>query len=153
MILDLLKNCDLYSDCNAFKTAFTFLKTLNANSEEKRYELNDGIYAVIESYISKAKCDGLLEAHRNFIDIQMVLSGNELIGWQNIENLTIETPYDPEKDIMFFSKKGIQPSFVKMMPSIFMTLFPNDGHMPQISNSNKPEQVKKVVVKIPVNSI
>ena len=154
MILDLLKNCNLYNNSNAFETAFIFLKSLSSNSEERRYELKNGIYAVIESYTSKNKSDGLIEAHKDFIDIQMVLSGSELIGWQNIKDLTIETPYDPEKDIMFFSKKNNQASFSKMMPSIFMTLFPDDGHMPQISSTeNYPEQVKKVVVKIPVNSI
>ena len=153
MIVDLLKNYKLYNNCNAFETAFSFLKSLSAESEEKRYELENGIYAVIESYKSKEKSDGLLEAHKDYIDIQMVLSGSELIGWQNIEGLKIKTPYSSEKDIMFFLKKDTQPSFLEMKPSIFMILFPDDGHMPQISSKKNPEQVKKVVVKIPVNSI
>ena len=152
MITDRLQNCELYTFCSAFETAFDFLKTLSANSEEKRYELGDGIYAVIESYMSKNKEEGRLEAHKKFIDIQMPLSGSELIGWKNIENLTIETAYDAEKDIMFFSNAvRNSTSFIKIQPSLFMILFPEDGHMPQISTSDMPKTVTKVVVKIPVN--
>ncbi len=153
MILDVLKNCELYAACDAFKSSFDFLKTLSADSKEKRYELDNGIYAVIESYQSKNKSDGRLEAHKDFLDIQMVLSGSELIGWQNIEGLTIETDYDTKKDIMFFSNKNTHPSFIEMTPSIFMILFPDDGHMPQIRTTDNSEQVKKVVVKIPLNYI
>ena len=151
MITDTLHNCELYTHCSAFETAFNFLKTLSADSEEKRYELGNGIYAVIESYISKDREDGRLEAHKDFIDIQMVLSGSEMIGWQNIKGLTIETAYDAEKDIMFYSNIGTSPSFVTMTPFLFMILFPEDGHMPQITISDTPETVKKVVVKIPAD--
>ena len=151
MITDKLHNCELYSSCKAFETAFDFLNNLSEDSEEKRYELGNGIYAVIESYTTKAKTLGRIEAHKKFIDIQMPLSGSELIGWQNIDGLTIETPYDADKDIMFFSNTGTSPVFIEMQPFLFMLLFPEDGHMPQISNSKTSEMVKKVVVKIPVN--
>ena len=65
----------------AFVESFDFLKTLDPNSEEKRYELGNGIYAVIESYSSKPLSEGRIEAHKKYLDIQMVLSGSEKIGW------------------------------------------------------------------------
>jgi YhcH/YjgK/YiaL family protein len=150
MIIDKLKNSSIYESSEAFRAAFNFLKTLSPDSEEKRYELKNGIYAVIESYKTKPETKGRLEAHRKFIDIQMVLTGKEKIGWQNIKDLTIETPYDDKKDILFFTPSSPVASFTEIKNSTFMLLFPEDAHMPQIQIDKKAEIVKKAVVKIPV---
>jgi len=148
VIIDKLNNSELYSSYDLFKTAFDFLKTLNETSEEKRYELGNGIYAVIESYMTKPEEDGKLEAHRKFIDIQMVLAGREKIGWNNITGLAVDTPYNIDKDIVFFKSPKQLSSYTKISNGTFMLLFPEDGHMPQLQVADKPELVKKVVVKI-----
>jgi YhcH/YjgK/YiaL family protein len=153
MITDILKNSSIYESSEAFRTAFRFLKTLSADSEEQRYELGNGIYAVVESYMTKPETKGRLEAHRKFIDIQMLLTGREKIGWHNIKDLSIETPYDSEKDIMFFAPTSPVASFTEIENSTFMLLFPEDAHMPQIQTEKTPEKVKKVVVKIPITLI
>jgi biofilm protein TabA len=153
MIVDKLKNSDLYCFNDSFKTAFKFLKTLDETSEEKRYELGNGIYAVIESYPTKAVSEGRLEAHREYIDIQMVLKENEKIGWQNIDGLDEETQYDSEKDIIFYHPPASLDAFTIIETGTFMLLYPEDGHMPQIQVSSSSLIVKKVVVKIPLDSL
>lgn len=150
MIIDKLENSELYCSNESLRKSFEFLKTLNSDSEEKRYELDDNIFAVIESYPTKPLSEGRLEAHRKYIDIQMVLSGEETICWHNINGLSIETPYDVDKDILFFKLPEKIDSLTTLYKGTFMLLYPEDGHMPQIQAQERSEIIKKVVVKIPI---
>ena len=42
--------------------------------------------------------DWLFEGHRKYLDIQYVVSGEEVIGWAFIDRATVTVPYDPAKD-------------------------------------------------------
>ena len=90
----------------------------------------------------------MLEAHRTYVDVQMLLSGNERIGWYPTHTLQVKTPYISERDVEFFQyteKASIQ---IGVCPGTFVCLLPQDAHMPQLYHANPGEPVKKVVVKI-----
>ena len=66
--------------------AYEFLrKALNEGCENGRYELSDGAYVNVSTYKTAPKEEKAFEAHRKYIDIQMILSGNELVAIESLE--------------------------------------------------------------------
>lgn len=146
MITDQIKNIDIYQ--NIPKDAKDFIKNLSKNIKSDRYELNNGNYANVDIYSTKPLTNGKYEAHEKYIDIQLLISGQEKIYYKNRESLTVKTSYDTEKDIIFYNEKPDR-DFIKLDGSNFIVLFPHEAHAPQICVNN-PEEVFKVVVKIKV---
>ena len=82
MIFDHVKNCEQYYSLHKnFEKAFDFIKRAVAeNLPVGKYEI-DGkdLYASVQEYQAKAPEDGKFEGHRNYIDIQYIVSGIETI--------------------------------------------------------------------------
>ncbi len=149
MIVDRIENWRRYGTGRAWKTVFSFLENLDADSEaDGRVALQgDDIYARIMSYPTRSPEEAVLEAHDQYIDIQLSLVNSERIGWFPRAALTVETPYNPEKDVVFFHKSAVPAARIDNIPGQFTVLFPQDAHMPQLMTGATPETVKKVVVK------
>lgn len=91
----------------------------------------------------KTKEEAKLETHKDFIDIQIPLSGTEIMGYTAAKDCMPEdAPYNAEKDITFFT--GLAESYIEVKPGMFAIFFPQDGHAPGIT----PDGVKKVIVKV-----
>ena len=89
MILDSLKNAGLYLSLNPlFKQAFDFVE----NNDISAFEPGKTIIDSDKLFISVMEIDGKtpetakLETHNKYIDIQIVLEGNETMGWLDIDN-------------------------------------------------------------------
>ena len=93
--------------------------------------------------------DAVLEAHRSYVDIQMLITGRELIEVMAKDKLTVTTPYHKENDVEFY-KYSAEVDTVKLQlsPDRFAMFLPQDVHMPCLISAESPELVKKVVVKI-----
>ena len=116
------------------------------NMPDGRYEINDNIYANVQSYMTKD--DAPYEAHRSYIDIQYMIEGEELAGVTDYKNCTTTEKYDSDKDCEFL-KCNTKESFYSIKTNEFFIFFPHDAHKPALKiNENKP--VKKVVVKVHV---
>jgi YhcH/YjgK/YiaL family protein len=98
-------------------------------------------------YETKPVIQARFEAHRRYIDIQTIWSGEELIYVSGLKGLKSLAPYDSEKDIEFFSFLG--SAALLMKPGIAAVLFPSDAHAPSIL-SGKSGIVAKTVVKVRV---
>ncbi len=151
MITDTLDNVSLYKDINPFFTqSFEFIRTLSAETPNGSYEIALGLIANVMEYETSEKFQYGWEAHKKFIDIQYCLRGRERIQWTPLSDELIPSiPYDEENDRTFYDGEG-QNTFIDTGEGIFALFFPNDAHAPQIF-TEKPEFIKKVVVKVPVN--
>lgn len=131
--------------------AFTFLKVNDLTKLElKRYDIDgDNVYASISEYQTKDDTVARYEAHRNYIDIQYIISGKELIGIAPLGDVKeILVPYDATKDIEFMSVNQIRN--VSATPDRFFIFFPGDVHRPGLKEDvNSP--VRKVVVKVKID--
>lgn len=108
------------------------------------YEINENVYASVQSYITKD--DAPYEAHRDYIDIQYMISGEELSGVTDYSNCATKEEYKKEKDIEFLYPPKNEEYF-KIKEGEFFVFFPHDAHKPAIKiNDNK--LVKKAVVKV-----
>ena len=149
MIVDLLANSHLYVGLNPrIDRAFAYLRETDlAALEPGDYEI-DGkdIYAKVLTYTTRMPENGVWEAHRRYLDLQVMVKGAECICYAPLSRLT-PGAYDETKDFWRLSGEG---DSVTLPGGSFMLLWPTDGHMPCLA-VDKPEPIKKVVIKIAVD--
>lgn len=112
--------------------------------EDGRHEINENMYVNVQTY--QTKDDALFEAHRDYIDIQYVIEGEEKIGVTPYSQCTEAITYDKEKDIEFLNGHG---EFYPLHKGEYMILYPQDAHKPSISLNNQ-STVRKAVVKVKI---
>lgn len=156
MLVDAFDNWSFYYPNNAlWKQAFSFLAALTPDSEPTDMVpiLEEKMMARVMCYETRAVADAVLEAHDNYVDIQMSLVNTECIDWFPRSALTIKTPYNSDSDAVFFERPPLQPVRIYNQPGMFTVLFPQDAHAPQLMAGNAPETVKKVVVKVRLSAL
>lgn len=117
----------------------------------ERIPLGDGgMFGLVMQYDTRGPENAVLEAHDAHVDVQMSLDGAEYIDWFPRDALTVTTPYDAEKDVVFFARPERMRVRLHHVPGRFTVLFPNDAHMAQLCGREGPAPVRKVVVKVPV---
>lgn len=110
-----------------------------------RYPLDgERMFLILERYTTKAVEDTRIEAHRDYIDIQYLLSGEECIGVGDVDHMQRVVEAHPEKDIWFFEGETVPLPVGK---GRFLLLFPHDAHRPGIC-TGAPQPIRKAVVKI-----
>lgn len=149
MIFDKIENSAIYESISPLiKKAFDYLKETDFSKLEngKHIVQGDDLFAIVQEYDTKNDADAKLEAHHKYIDVQYVVSGEELIG---VKPLITQMPckdYDAENDYALYDDTC---SFVKITPKQFAVLFPQDLHKPGIKVKDSIK-VKKVVMKVRV---
>lgn len=149
MILDIRENLDRYrSLCEGFDQAIAFLlhPGLSERPPGRHDILGDSAYAVVAVEKGRRMEEAQLETHDRYLDIQMVLAGEDTMGWKPRASCRHPSgPYDPEKDLCFYT--DAPDAFIPVKAGAFAVFFPEDAHMPLISEGT----IHKVVVKIRVN--
>lgn len=147
MVVDKLENLEKYVSLNPlFAQAVKFLKSTDLDAHEiGKITLKEGELMVNFSQTRpKTKEEAKLETHNQFIDIQIPLSGVEVMGYTPRTDLP-EEEYNAEKDITFY--KGLAKDYLTITPGMFAIFFPQDGHAPGVTSDG----VKKVIVKVRVH--
>lgn len=86
----------------------------------------------------------MIEAHRKYMDVQIMLEGGETVYYADIDGLTETVPY--KEDIVFYEKAG-QPARIEK--GMFYLALPHDGHLPSC-HLDGPGKFRKIVLKIRV---
>ena len=136
------------------ESGFPFSRLLDSFAKENdletmpagRYALADGAYASIQEYMTHENVQ--FEAHKKWIDIQMIVSGSERILTAPIEAGKAITDYDAEKDICLYTCSE-QIRAVDLNAGRLAVLFPKDLHAPGNSSADSV-LVRKLIFKIPV---
>jgi len=151
MIVDRVENARLYFPVHKrFEKAFAVLAEPGlAKKPDGRYDVNgDDLYYILQHYTTKPIDQGRFESHKKYIDIQILLAGQELLGYSPTTGLEVVEPYSEEKDIMFY-RVGTIIAQTKLEPGLFCLLFPHDAHLPSC-HVTCPAPVHKIVFKIRV---
>lgn len=115
------------------------------DKEVGKYEVEEGaLFYLIQAYMTKDAEEALMETHERYMDLQWVISGEEIMGYAVKSDLEPTTEYSSEKDIQFFNG-AYAPLHMKQ--DMFAIFFPNEGHKPCVKVS-EPAKVKKAVFKI-----
>lgn len=148
MVIDKIQNSRLYTSLNSnLAFAFDYIHNTNLNLlENGKYPIKgDDVFAIVMEYNTKSSSACKLEAHKKYIDVQYVIDGVELINITTLKNQIPSSPYNEEKDVVFYSEPDSLP--IKLEAGMFAIFFPNDIHAPGIKY-NASRKVKKVVVKV-----
>ena len=148
MILATIEQAYRYADCHhGLSRGFEFLQTTKLDElADGKHEI-DGtrLFAIVAHDQGRGRDSAILEVHRKYIDIQYVISGNELIGWRPLANCkAVKQAYDFETDLAFFLERP--PSWFELAPRSFAVFFPEDAHAPLAAQG----PVHKVVVKVAI---
>ena len=146
MIIDNLTNAEKYISLHKdFKLVFDYLKNNNLETIQcaKNIQLRGNeVFFNLDEY--ETKPTQKLEAHKKYIDIQVIITGEEYMGYTNIENTTVTEEYDEKRDVMFLNGNVDK---VLATNKNFIIFYPEDAHMPALSVT-EPQKVKKAIFKI-----
>ena len=148
MIVDCLSQAPLYYGLGSrIKQALLFLQSEDlARKAPGRYELDgENLFALIQQYETKPLSAGNWEAHRRYTDVQYVAEGTELMGFAPLGRLQITREYQAAEDCLWLAGSG---DFLTVHAGMFVIFSPCDAHMPGLVAASRPQQVKKVVVKV-----
>jgi biofilm protein TabA len=160
MIVDTLANLDRYRGLDPrLDRGLAALKELDVERtagsalREGRNELAGAdLYAGLSSYRTQAPEAKAFEAHRRYLDIQVVLQGRETMSWAPLERLTLTVPYSAAEDIAYYrlaEGPGGLGMGVPLEPGLFAVLFPQDGHRPGCHPAaGEAVAVRKLVLKV-----
>jgi biofilm protein TabA len=150
MIIDTLDNSARYSHLHPmFAAAFAFLRTTDlAAAVAGRRELQgDRLTVSIDHVAGVGRDRARLEAHRRHIDIQVAFEGVDEIGWRPLnECRAVEEPYDPDRDIGFWSDRP--DGWIRLRPGRFAIFFPEDAHAPLAGSGTVHKAVIKIAVEV-----
>ena len=148
MILSSLSQSSRYASLHPlFQRAFDYIRDTDLFAlAPGRYNIvGDDLIAIVDQVPGKTKERARLEVHRRYIDIQLVLEGDEQMGWKPLADcLNPVSEHNDERDIRFFH--DAPASYVAVPPDHFCIFFPEDAHAPLVGGG----QIRKVIFKIAV---
>ena len=151
MIVDLIGNSGIYE--GLFEGVVKGLKLLKdsdlTSQEDGRYEVDgDDLFYLIQRYSTNNKEDTLFEAHRDYIDIQAVIEGEETIGYGPIGRMgKVIQPYEP--DVIKYADPPVFTE-LKLTAGMFAIFYPDDAHKPCYHTHKS--NVHKLVVKVRIQA-
>jgi YhcH/YjgK/YiaL family protein len=148
MILDKLTNRGRYGGITpGFDRALDYLSNTDFTVLEDGKHPIDGerIYALVMTYSTEPERERSFEAHREYLDVQCILKGREIIYWAPTDELSPMGEYSEEKDIVFLS--GDPRARLQLNSGNFAVFYPEDAHKPNC-DWNGPQQVRKAVIKV-----
>ena len=94
------------------------------------------------------------EVHKQYIDVQYMVHGHELIGFypDKKDGLVLEDHYD-DNDVLFYQERSdVNEIMLPMTDGCYAIFFPEDVHRP-CCQMNEAEDVKKIVLKVRVDTL
>lgn len=142
--LEYLKNFKGLED--KVKKALEFSKEKDlVNYAPGSYEIDgDDLFVNIVEYDTKEVSERFWEAHREYIDVHVIFTGNEKIDYNFIKDLNFKE-YVKKDD--FVSLEGEAKQSLILSTDDFAVLYPEDAHMTALK-VNGSEKVKKAIFKV-----
>lgn len=144
MIIDSIDNIKYYEALlPGLNHGLETLKQLSS-FEVGRYEFEGG-FLMIQEGDTKPMNEGTFEAHRNYVDVQVMLQGSEELAWEEYKKLASVVPYNAGKDQERLD--GERSHVMLISEGMFFAAFPQDGHK-AISHTAEQHHYVKAVIKL-----
>lgn len=144
MIYDTIPMLKHYSSLNRHvRTAVDFLNETDLSVlEVGRVDIDgDDVFGMVSLTIGNGKSNVKLETHKKYIDIQIVIDGEDVIGWAPLEKVKGDG-YDEVNDLEFSSSQIT--NWFQLKQNEFAIFFPEDAHAPCASTN----ELKRLVLKL-----
>lgn len=128
--------------------AFAFITNTNLDtlSVGKHAIDGDNVFATVSDGPTKDLDKTSWEAHHNYLDFHLVISGREKVGVMNAKTAKVTSPYDPAKDVENFDINTKGDWYIED-PTTLYIFFPQNSHRPGV-HVDGYDKVKKLVIKI-----
>ncbi|MBR6988675.1 MAG: YhcH/YjgK/YiaL family protein [Bacteroidaceae bacterium] len=148
MILTNLQSTDRIENLHPlFKKLFDYVKTHDLlKAPLGRIVLDgDNLFINNDEAICRSVDEQVMEIHRKYIDVQIVLEGEESVGWKPLNEIQhISKAYD---EVLDFELSDDKPStYFHVTPGQIYILFPEDPHAPIIGEGKIRKAIGKVKV-------
>lgn len=126
--------------CFAYAQAHDLLKYETGSHEIDGQEL----FVNIVEYTTTAPENRFWEAHKQYLDLHLMLHGTEQIDLNFVQNMNVRDYVETDD---FVPMDGDKNSSVVLCENDFLICYPSDGHRTAVA-VNKPETIKKAIFKI-----
>lgn len=129
----------------AFKTLFDYVKSHDLlHTDCGRIVLDgDDLFINNVEIAGVAKEVQLLEMHRTYIDVHILLEGSETIGWRSLESLkNITKEYSDDDDCALSDDEPT--SYTTLQAGDIVVVYPEDPHAPAIGSG----VIRKLIAKV-----
>lgn len=87
------------------------------------------------------------EIHRNYLDVQILLEGEEVFGYSLNPFAEIEEDLLADKDVAF-SEQLVDEKFIKVGAREFIIFYPGQPHRPLVATESGSASVRKAIIKV-----
>jgi YhcH/YjgK/YiaL family protein len=108
----------------------------------------DDVYVLLSEAETRPPEQVPFEAHRRYVDVQLVVRGQESIGVAPASELRTSEAYDAARDIEFFAPPP-RSETIELREGDLAVFAPGDGHRPSL-HLDGPHVTRKAVVKVSV---
>lgn len=132
---------DLLNQC------INYAKTHDLLSYEcGRHDISEDIFVNIVSYETKNREERFFEAHRDYLDVHIMLEGKEIIDINDIDQMR-QDAFRPDEDFLpVFGDKKIS---VLMEKNDVLICYPHDAHQTAVK-VNEAISIKKAIFKVKI---
>lgn len=112
-----------------------------------RYALqSDNVFMNVMAFTTQRPAEKKAELHEQYVDIQLLLSGEERILFGVTGSARQCEALHPEEDYQLCGEIADEQAAV-LLPGMFAVFMPGEPHKPGCA-IRQPEEIKKVVVKV-----
>lgn len=106
----------------------------------------ENVFINCMEYTTMAEEEGFFEAHLEYLDLHIMLSGEEYIHVSHIDTLE---EFTRDESVDFIGYRGYTQSKCSINKDMLLIVYPEDAHMVKIM-CDQPKDVRKAVFKIKV---
>ena len=138
MIVDHINNWRRYGFGPAWEETMRWLENYAPGGSGSLADLTDGTHPLTDGFVSVATLTSrplsgsLYECHKRFCDVQMVVEGQEWLFNAATTGLSLDGPFDDQRDVGFFQPAPAEVSRVTLSPGTFCPALPvgraSSGH-------------------------
>jgi len=120
---------------------------VTADTAKGKYDIDGSrLFYMVSEDMTEPFAERRAEYHARYLDIQIILQGQEGMTFSTQPAGAPETDWLADKDIAFLPE-GIAEKTVVLSEGDFVVFYPGEVHKP-LCAVGKPAQVRKVVVKL-----
>lgn len=135
------------------KNAIEYIRdNVNSNTPVGKYEIDgDKVFFMVSDNSSRQRQDAEPEFHKRYIDIQIVLDGQEGMAVSTLPPHTDITDDRLVDGDIAFVKTPVEETMFVANGNDFIIFYPHEVHKPLCAVNNTLAKIRKVVVKVDVN--
>lgn len=128
-------------------TAVGFLRNLDRNTPDGKIEIDgDDVFAIVATVKTEHPDKRFFEAHRDYMDVQYVIDGKQIIEWMPVTAFKEARKYDEDNDLYKY-EQNYSGSKIILGDNNYAVFLPEDAHKP-LCFIDREEEIKICVVKV-----